>query len=258
MTFSVIIPVYNAEKTIINTLNSVLDQSFCDYEIIIINDGSVDKSEEYIINKLSSVKKIYKYIKTVNRGVSSARNTGWHNASGEYLCFLDSDDVWHCDKLMIINQILQNYSCDFLGHLYQVGDSFHNIESYQVKKINIIQYLSRNLFQTSCVCLKRDIPLRFDESMSYCEDYDLFLNIVNSFDTYYVDCALTKLNRPQLTDGGLSQNKLKMRIGELKAYNKFCFKYKHFLPILPILIFWSLIKYIKLYLNLFFYYFRYN
>lgn len=252
MTFSVIIPVYNAEKTIINTLNSVLDQSFCNYEIIIINDGSIDKSEEYIINKLSGVKKSYKYIKTVNRGVSSARNTGWDNASGDYLCFLDSDDVWHCDKLMIINQVLQNYDCDFLGHSYQVGGIFYNIESYQVKKINIMQYLQRNLFQTSCTCLKKSITMRFDESMSYSEDYDLFLNIVKSFNVYYINCNLTKLNRPQLTKGGLSGNKLKMRFGEIKAYKKFCFTYKYFLPILPVLICWSLIKHIKLYFYLFF------
>jgi glycosyltransferase involved in cell wall biosynthesis len=246
MKFSIIIPAYNAERTILSALESIRMQSFTDYEVIIINDGSFDSTDYIIINYFRNNNIKYKYFKTQNRGVSSARNLGWNNADGDYICFLDSDDSWHPDKLSIINKILQNNNYFFIGHKYQVGDLQQDICSCQVRKVDTVRLLRGNIFQTSCVCIKKEIPLRFDESMSYCEDYDLFLNISKLYKVYMINYALTKLNRPQLTKGGLSQNKLKMRQGELKTYRKFCLKYKNFLPLLPFLLLWSLLRHLKL------------
>jgi glycosyltransferase involved in cell wall biosynthesis len=252
MKFSIIIPAYNAGDTILNTLYSIQTQSFDDFEIIIINDGSTDNTENVAMNFFTKNNITnYKYFKTNNKGVSSARNIGWNNSIGEYICFLDSDDIWHKDKLKIINQVILKYNCDFIGHLYQVNKL---TQTYDINenpyKLNIMKYLIRNLFQTSCVCLRRNIPMRFDESMSYSEDYDLFLRIVKSYNCYKIDCVLTTLGRPPLSKGGLSYNRIQMRRGEIRAYIKFCFAYKWFIFLLPFLMIWSLIKYLRSTLSL--------
>jgi glycosyltransferase involved in cell wall biosynthesis len=90
--FSIIIPLFNKEKFIQKTLKSVLSQTFTDFEIIIINDGSTDKSEEKVIQNIDT--RIQYYYKE-NGGVSSARNFGIEKANSEYLTFIDADDYWH-------------------------------------------------------------------------------------------------------------------------------------------------------------------
>jgi len=92
---TVIIPAYNAEKYIEQTINSVLAQTFQDFEIIVINDGSRDKTAEIVNSYGLSVR----CIQTTNGGVSRARNLGIDNALGEYIAFLDSDDLWAPTKL---------------------------------------------------------------------------------------------------------------------------------------------------------------
>ena len=92
---TVIIPAYNAEKFIEQTINSVLAQTFQDFEIIVIDDGSKDKTAE-IINSYGF---LVRCIQTTNGGVSRARNLGINNALGEYIAFLDSDDLWEPTKL---------------------------------------------------------------------------------------------------------------------------------------------------------------
>src|ERR1700752_3531385 len=90
---SVIIPVYNGEKYIEQTIRSVLDQTLQDFEIIILNDGSTDSSAE-IIKRLQEEDNRIIYIPKPNTGVSDTRNIGISKASGKYLAFLDADDVW--------------------------------------------------------------------------------------------------------------------------------------------------------------------
>ncbi len=99
--FSVIIPLYNKEKFVTKTINSVLDQTFTDYEIIVINDGSTDNSEQIV---LSYTDLRIRYFATHNRGASAARNMGIEKTSGEYICFLDADDYWYPDFLATMHK----------------------------------------------------------------------------------------------------------------------------------------------------------
>lgn len=87
--FSIIIPVFNKERFVAKTLKSVLSQSFIDFEIIIINDGSTDKSEVEIL--AITDERILYFLKE-NEGVAVARNLGIGKASADYICFLDADD----------------------------------------------------------------------------------------------------------------------------------------------------------------------
>ena len=115
--FSIIVPVYNTEKYVKRCLDSIKSQTFKDYEVIIVNDGSTDNSSD-IISKYS-----YKVINQENQGLSMARNNGVKDASGEYLIFLDSDDYIEKDLLKEINNSLSN-NPDLVR--YQIKEVFDN------------------------------------------------------------------------------------------------------------------------------------
>jgi glycosyltransferase involved in cell wall biosynthesis len=93
---SIIIPAYNAERTILETIKSVQKQTFSDFEIIVINDGSTDRTIELVQSVEDARMKIFSY---QNRGVSVARNCGFSHTTGEFIAFLDADDLWTSDKL---------------------------------------------------------------------------------------------------------------------------------------------------------------
>jgi len=100
--FSIIIPLYNKENFISDTLKSVFSQSFSDFEIIIVNDGSTDKSEEKVLSFNDSR---IQYFHTENRGVSLARNYGISKANGKIIAFLDADDIWFSKHLEHIKEL---------------------------------------------------------------------------------------------------------------------------------------------------------
>jgi glycosyltransferase involved in cell wall biosynthesis len=93
---SVIIPAYNAEKTIQETIESVLNQTFSDWELIVVNDGSQDRTVEVVSQIKDSRIKVFSY---ANAGVSASRNRGFEKSVGEFIAFLDADDLWTPDKL---------------------------------------------------------------------------------------------------------------------------------------------------------------
>jgi len=116
--FSVIIPLYNKENHIQNTVKSVLNQTFQDYEIIIVNDGSTDNS----VDKIKSIKedRIKLYL-TENRGVSSARNYGIKQASANFIALLDADDTWYNNHLEELHKsILKFPHADLFCNSYEV------------------------------------------------------------------------------------------------------------------------------------------
>lgn len=110
---SVVIPLYNKEKAVRATLESVLAQTYTDYEIVIVNDGSTDNSVsviESIISSLSETKQsIIRLFSKQNGGVSSARNFGVEKSSGEYVAFLDADDLWASDYLETLAALIRDY-----------------------------------------------------------------------------------------------------------------------------------------------------
>ncbi len=96
--FSVVIAAYNAERTIAETINSVLAQTFEDFELIIVDDGSEDLTLPFALREAARDERI-KVATQSNQGVSAARNLGVSKARGKYLAFLDADDIWHDSKL---------------------------------------------------------------------------------------------------------------------------------------------------------------
>lgn len=106
MRFSVVIPLYNKEHYIVNTIQSVLNQTFQDYELIVVDDGSKDNS--YEVAKTVHSERI-NLIHQENQGVAVARNTGVENANGEYIAFLDADDCWYPNYLQVLSNLIDQF-----------------------------------------------------------------------------------------------------------------------------------------------------
>lgn len=107
--FSIVIPLYNKEVSVSNTIRSVLDQTITDFEILIVNDGSTDNSLEVVKNINDSRIRI---IDKSNGGVSSARNRGIKEAKFKWICFLDADDLWNANHLAILNDLIIKFPLD--------------------------------------------------------------------------------------------------------------------------------------------------
>ena len=105
--FSVIIPVYNGAAFVDTAIESVFAQNYTDWELIIVNDGSTDSTEE-VLDKYKDNPKI-KIITQKNAGVSVARNNGIKSSVGSYVVFLDADDVWHTNHLEVMNELVTKY-----------------------------------------------------------------------------------------------------------------------------------------------------
>lgn len=246
--FSVIIPVYNAERTIIRALNSIKEQTFSgSIEVIIIDDGSFDSSRliinDYIKrNEFNDL--VFKFIYQVNSGVSVARNRGLNLAQGKYICFLDSDDFFHKSKLEFISEfIAKNSDADIIGHDFDIGYNEINAKLNSYKKVGFFRILVKNFAATPCVIIKNRLGVFFDESMKYTEDHDFFLRLSYlGFKFYYINTVLTFLDRDILSVGGLSSNRLLMRLGEVKMYYKLIKENKFFIFVFPFLFLFSLIK----------------
>lgn len=108
---SIIIPVFNAEKYIVRCLESIENQSYRDYEVIIVNDGSTDSSLS-IISEFARNKEYIKIVNQKNRKAAAARNTGIENAIGQYIAFIDSDDYVHADYLRVLYENAVKYDAE--------------------------------------------------------------------------------------------------------------------------------------------------
>lgn len=127
--YSVIIPVYNSEKTIAACIESITHSAFSDYEIIIVNDGSKDKSGE-ACKALSEAYSQIKYIEKENGGVSSARNVGLEKAEGKYILFVDSDDTVSENYFEVLNDMTNKCECE----LYEFSCRLFDEKNEEIRK----------------------------------------------------------------------------------------------------------------------------
>lgn len=223
---SVIIPMFNSKKTIINTLDSIKNQTALDriLEIIIINDGSTDDSmkliEEY---KKSNPGLPIVLIDKTNGGVSSARNIGMKKAHGEWIALLDSDDVWLRNKIELqLNTIQENPEIDFLGG--DIDDRGLKILWKKIDglyKANVKDVCLKMFPQTSAAIFKKSIFNEiggYDESMSYAEDGNYFLKICARYNYYHLPLQMLIYDggKPGFGFSGLSANLKKMYDGNVK------------------------------------------
>lgn len=179
---SVIIPIYNAESFLNECLVSIQNQTFTDYEVWLIDDGSTDNSGT-ICDKFAAQNEQFHVIHKQNEGVSSARNTGLEKANGEWICFMDADDTVENGYLLSLFQatehieketlILQGFKTisrreiiplEFSNELYN-GWKIHHI--FQTRSINWIGHPFAKLYNASLI---REYNIMFDKSIHYAED----------------------------------------------------------------------------------------
>ncbi len=256
ITYSVVIPAFNAEKSLKKTLRSVIAQTVRPLEVIIVDDCSTDTTQEVAYASETEFRSLgidlFYLCLEKNSGPSTARNTGIKMARGEYVSFIDSDDEWKPEKLQIVSEILQNKAYDLVCHSYtEVSQAPRKVQlrlsDYREKKLTTWNLLFRNPAQTSCAVVRLATGFKFNQSMRYCEDYDLWLRMIgnNCVALQLRGPALTILGRPQGFAGGLSSNRIKMRSGELRAFYNFCTQKKYpRIFLFPFLIFFSLLKHL--------------
>ena len=186
-----IIPTFNRGYCLAESIQSVLDQNFSDFELIVVDDGSTDNTAE-VIEQFSGIHKIR--IKK-NRGVSFARNLAIKQARGEWIAFLDSDDLWERDKLAIqMNWVECNpdYHAVYTDEIWiRNGVRVNAMKKHRKYSGDIFRHcLPLCIVSPSSVLLRNELLNKFggfDESMPVCEDYDLWLRISMSFPFHFIE-----------------------------------------------------------------------
>ena len=149
MKISVVIPLYNKKETILRVLNSVLSQTVLPYEIIVVNDGSTDGSEQ-IVAQLDHP--LIRLVSQSNQGVSAARNLGIAEARNDWIAFLDADDEWLPEFLQTITELFEKYpECSLVATSYYMQDTEGRRERNHLSKIKFKgdHGIIRNYFQVA-------------------------------------------------------------------------------------------------------------
>lgn len=186
---SIIMPVYNADNYVDNAIRSVLNQTYSEWELIIINDGSTDNSEERIKNHLD---KRISYFKQKNKGVSSARNHGFSKSKGRYVLFLDADD--HLPPVSLesrIDYFNKNRDIDFVDGGVKLMDA--RLESVKKEWIpgfkgnplkDLIRLQGNSFFGPSWLIKRKIIDQNFDTELTHGEDLLFYMHLARNGGKY--------------------------------------------------------------------------
>lgn len=200
--FTVVIPLYNKENFIQKTVESILNQSFDDFEILIIEDCSTDNSKKKVLEIQSDKIKLIQH--SQNKGLSASRNTGIQNASSDYVAFLDADDVWKVNYLETIFSLINKYPEARLfatnyaeiyndkttiinnQKLLELGTDFMVSDFFELN-------LGKPIYIPSSLCVAKKVFEKvgfFDEKITYTEDVDFNIRANTSFKLAYSPKAL--------------------------------------------------------------------
>ncbi len=196
---SVVIPCYNAEKFIGETIRSVLDQSLRDLEVIVVDDGSTDNSET-MIQGISDPR--INYIKTSNHGVSKARNTGLAVAKGKYVSWLDADDLFETSNLQKKVHFLEDNPDLAWVHSQEIvfesktGRKLSTSTGKAGKVLELLLLLEETVIHSpSSVVMRRQVAEEiggFNEQLSICADWEYWVRISQQFELGFLQEPLVR------------------------------------------------------------------
>lgn len=231
---SVIIPVYNRLVYLAEAIESVLAQSYPTYEIIIVDDGSVVD----VVGALTPYSDRVSYVRQDHKGVSAARNLGVRMSQGEYLAFLDSDDIFMASKLeMQITDLSMNPEMALAYSYEYLIDESGKISSKPLRETRIPplpsgyiarDFLMESFIGTMTVFLRRSVFVEmggFDESLQYNEDDDLWFRIMLK---YPVMCSKYISGARRIHAANMSRDRSMMVYYQLNSIKKYVFTYDSF------------------------------
>jgi glycosyltransferase involved in cell wall biosynthesis len=216
--FTVIIPLYNKEKYIENAIKSVLNQTFTDYNLVIVNDCSTDKSVEIASKYISDTVEIIHHKK--NAGLAAARNTGIKNTNCNYITYLDADDLWKPTFLESIFQLIQNFpEARIFGTNYEeiwgtvIKKPLNGSEILPIDFTGYINFFKINLKQGiythGSVCFHKEVFEKigyYNEDIRFSEDLDFNIRANYNFKLAYdnsVQMSYFMQTENQLTQSSL-------------------------------------------------------
>lgn len=219
---SIVTPVYNAEKYISDTIESVLDQTYKNFELLLIDDHSTDNSYKIIKNYESDDSRIRVLQTEINSGAAVARNTGIENAKGQYIAFVDSDDKWYNTKLEKQISFMKEKAVGFTYTKFELinGDgSLKKSATALPEKLSYSDLLKNTAIACSTVVIDRSIIGDFRMPLvRRGQDTATWLKILRQYDfAYLVD---ETLNKYRAVEGSLSSNKIKALKRTWHTYRK--------------------------------------
>lgn len=198
--FSVVIPTYNSSKYIVGTINSVMNQSYLPEEIIIVDDFSDDRDELFqIISNIESTVELIFIQNYKNMNGSFSRNTGIMNANGNFIAFLDSDDLWLENKLEEVKNFISGSEKNpkIIFHQAKLNKPDTKKTSirplkYLGNKIPNFLFVNRGFIQTSCIIVSKTVDVLFDERLPRHQDFQYCIDLSAKYDFYFIPVPLTR------------------------------------------------------------------
>ena len=182
---SVIMPVYNAEAWLEDAMASVLNQSHGDFEFIVVDDGSRDRSPHIIRQFAREDPRVVFVEHGANRGAAAARNTAIRRSAGRYLMMADADDVQHPDRLKLTLELMERERADMVFHDYELvdehGRSLGITRGYPDDMDSgnaLLHQLRRNQLCSGLALVRKTPDVLFDDSLTSAEDFELFLRLL--------------------------------------------------------------------------------
>jgi len=229
---SIIIPTYNRAHLIVECLESVLSQTYGDYEVIVVDDGSTDNTEDVIKPYLDRIR----YIKQENKGNAGARNSGIDLAKGEILAFNDSDDLWFPDKLEKQVDYLDKHSevdmvCGngvfFGNHKLEGKNVVPEKRSVPLERngVTLSDIFMKSSLRTPTMVVRRkvfDVVGGFDPDFKVCVDLDFAFRVLMQFSVAFMNEPLFKLRKHDGHVGGDSERRT---LYNIKAIEKLLTNY---------------------------------
>lgn len=251
MKFSVISPVYNVSKYIGNLIKSLDNQTFKDFELILVNDGSTDNSVEVAEDELKETKIRYTILNKKNGGQSSARNLGIKNSKGDWIVIIDSDDVVQSNYLESFNKAIENSKCDVLicdinrvtdDNLFEETDDEYSIEKDAGGEFYKRFFMHDIEIGPYCLCINRNYLLKekllYSEESRYSEEFIFITNLLHDAKSVvhikqknYNYClrkgsVSTSANIEKITNGFTQINKYNSKFRECGC--KYCDMYRKY------------------------------
>lgn len=209
---SIVTPLYNGERYVAQTVDSVLSQTYVNWELIIVDDCSTDLSLEIVKQYLSRDKRIRLIENEEKRGPALSRNSAIRSASGQYIAFLDSDDVWTTDKLQVqIDFMIKNeysFTFTYYDQITESGKFIKNIDGLP-KRVNYLSSIKSN--KIGCLTAIYSVSTFgkvYMEDIRKRQDYTLWLKLLK--DVEYAYCVPKILAHYRIRTDSVSSNKFKL------------------------------------------------